>query len=329
MPVVNRHPPDMTSEADLLVVGGGPAGVTAAVQARQLGARGHLARGRPGRRHQPQPGTRTGAHPGPLGQTGPRLVVVVNLRARRTSSASPISKRSWPTAIGWLATPSRRSIWPTSCAATASTLSSILAPSISPIPTRSPPVTVAPGGPSASSWPSEDMPDAWPSREANWPLPTVTCRACHALPAAAAVVGAADTGCQIASILGRSRHPSQPVRSQSSNRAARRPVSISVELERAFQRQGIETHTNTVVNSIRSQQDQLVVEHTSSSQGAETVVDAVFFAVGWPPNIEHLGLEAAGIRPNHRESRSTPTCAPKSITSSLQATSTDDPCWSK
>ena len=75
---------------------------------------------------------------------------------------------------------------------------------------------------------------------------------------------------------------------------------ISLELERAFVRQGIETHTNTYVNSIRPQENQLVVEHTGASQMVGTVVDGVFFAVGWPPNVEHLGLEAAGIRPQRQ-----------------------------
>jgi pyruvate/2-oxoglutarate dehydrogenase complex dihydrolipoamide dehydrogenase (E3) component len=74
-------------------------------------------------------------------------------------------------------------------------------------------------------------------------------------------------------------------------------TSVSTELNRAFQRQGIETHINTTVTALRPRQNQVVVEHRSASSSAENIVDAVFFAVGWPPNLEHLALNAAGITP--------------------------------
>ena len=40
-----------------------------------------------------------------------------------------------------------------------------------------------------------------------------------------------------------------------------------------------------------------MVKHVTSDATAETPVDAVFFAVGWPPNVGQLALEVAGIRP--------------------------------
>jgi pyruvate/2-oxoglutarate dehydrogenase complex dihydrolipoamide dehydrogenase (E3) component len=120
-------------------------------------------------------------------------------------------------------------------------------------------------------------------------------RALTTLPAAAAVVGAADTGCQIGSILA-DLGTRVSLFEASPSIVPNGDPGISFDLERAFQRQGIETHTSTIVNAIRVREDQLVVEHTGPSGIGGTVVDAVFFAVGWPPNTEQLGLESAGIQ---------------------------------
>ena len=38
-----------------------------------------------------------------------------------------------------------------------------------------------------------------------------------------------------------------------------------------------------------------MVEHGASGSTTETDVDAVFFVVGWPPNVGQLGLGVAGI----------------------------------
>ena len=119
-------------------------------------------------------------------------------------------------------------------------------------------------------------------------------RTLKALPAETAIIGAADTGCQIASILADlgsrvSLFEAGPVIVPHAD------LSISTELDRAFQRKGIQTHTNTVVTALRPVDGRIMVEHATSGARTETAVDAVFFAVGWPPNIEQLGLDAAGI----------------------------------
>ena len=165
-----RTPPGMTSEVDLLVVGGGPAGVTAAIQARQLGAhrspcssptRSAAPTSTGGRgRCAPWPARPDSHTTGRRGQPSGSKGLLRNLTSRQ----------SWPTAIGLPATPSRRNIWPTSCAAKRDRPRR--APRLRPFhrslhdhrPRRS-----ALGGPGASSWPSEDTPDAWPSTGANWP----------------------------------------------------------------------------------------------------------------------------------------------------------------
>jgi pyruvate/2-oxoglutarate dehydrogenase complex dihydrolipoamide dehydrogenase (E3) component len=119
-------------------------------------------------------------------------------------------------------------------------------------------------------------------------------RTLKVLPAATAVVGAADTGCQIASILA-DLGSRVSLFEASPAIVSHADISVSTELERAFQRKGIRTHTNTVVTALRRSQDRITVEHTTSASSEETTVDAVFFAVGWPPNIEQLALDAAGI----------------------------------
>ncbi len=129
-------------------------------------------------------------------------------------------------------------------------------------------------------------------------------RSLAALPPTVAVIGAADTGCQIASIL------SDLGSGVSLFEAGQRIVphadtSVSSGLEQAFRAKGITTHTETEVTALRPHGNRVVVEHRCSRSGgetvvqpqtsSETVVDAVFFAVGWPPNLEHLALDAAGV----------------------------------
>ena len=119
-------------------------------------------------------------------------------------------------------------------------------------------------------------------------------RSLKALPESVAVIGAADTGCQIASILADlGSHVS--LFEAGPTLVPHADQSISTELNRAFQHKGIQTHTNTVVTALRSIGDEVIVEHSASDATAQIAVGAVFFAVGWPPNTEQLALEAAGI----------------------------------
>jgi pyruvate/2-oxoglutarate dehydrogenase complex dihydrolipoamide dehydrogenase (E3) component len=120
-----------------------------------------------------------------------------------------------------------------------------------------------------------------------------------ALPAAAAVIGAADTGCQIASILA-DLGVSVALFEAGPTLLPNADASISAELDRMFSRRGIRTHTATLVVALHRHGDRITVEHRAASAPsspngtAETTVDAVFFAVGWPGNVD-LSLEIAGI----------------------------------
>ena len=118
------------------------------------------------------------------------------------------------------------------------------------------------------------------------------------LPAATAIVGAADTGCQIASILA-DLGSQISLFEAGSVLVPHADLSISIDLDRAFEHKGIQTHTNTVVTALHPVDGRVVVEYSTNGAIATTTVDAVFFAVGWPPNVEELALDVAGITPDH------------------------------
>jgi pyruvate/2-oxoglutarate dehydrogenase complex dihydrolipoamide dehydrogenase (E3) component len=119
-------------------------------------------------------------------------------------------------------------------------------------------------------------------------------RTLRTLPATAAVVGAADTGCQIASIL------ADLGTEVSLFEAGAVPLpgadaSLSVALARAFQDRGIALHVDAFVEALQRTDERITVQYRSGSSAARTTVDAVFFAVGWPANIDELALEIAGV----------------------------------
>ena len=75
--------------------------------------------------------------------------------------------------------------------------------------------------------------------------------------------------------------------------------SVSAELERAFRARGMEVRTDTVVEALSRESAGIRIDHRGGSATAHAVVDAVFFAVGWPASISQLRLETAGVRTGH------------------------------
>jgi pyruvate/2-oxoglutarate dehydrogenase complex dihydrolipoamide dehydrogenase (E3) component len=115
------------------------------------------------------------------------------------------------------------------------------------------------------------------------------------LPRRVAVVGGADTGCQIASILadfgsGVELFEAGPRLLPSADR------SISASLREAFERRGIAVHAPDLVEELQAHDGAVRLRHRSGTSHAHTDVGAVFFAVGWRGNLGSLGLEAAGVR---------------------------------
>jgi pyruvate/2-oxoglutarate dehydrogenase complex dihydrolipoamide dehydrogenase (E3) component len=115
-----------------------------------------------------------------------------------------------------------------------------------------------------------------------------------ALPAQAAVVGGADTGCQIASILDDLGVTVSLFEAAPTLLPAADPA-VSVALGDAFRAQGMNVFTGTLVDSLRVQGGAVRVDYRTGPVSGQIVADAVFFAVGWPANLSSLALDAAGV----------------------------------
>ncbi len=119
-------------------------------------------------------------------------------------------------------------------------------------------------------------------------------RSVKALPQEVAVVGGADTGCQIASILA-DLGAQVWLFEADGTLVPTADVTVSTELGRAFEARGIMVQTDTLVQALESKGDRVRLRYLASSSIHEASFDAVFVAVGWPANIEDLALDAAGI----------------------------------
>jgi pyruvate/2-oxoglutarate dehydrogenase complex dihydrolipoamide dehydrogenase (E3) component len=114
------------------------------------------------------------------------------------------------------------------------------------------------------------------------------------LPRRIAVVGGADTGCQIASIfddLGATvtLFEAGPVIVPAAD------ASVSAELIRAFRARDMNVRTDTLVEALGADGGAIRVDYRSGPAPAHMMADAVFFAVGWPASLSRLALEAAGV----------------------------------
>ena len=117
------------------------------------------------------------------------------------------------------------------------------------------------------------------------------------LPERVTVVGGSATGCQLASILidfgakvdiiefaDRLTPPSD--------------VDISRRLEEAFTSRGMNVLTRTGCESITKENGQLKVTYKNNDQTDTLMTDAVFLMVGWPADLDGLNLDATDIKLN-------------------------------
>jgi pyruvate/2-oxoglutarate dehydrogenase complex dihydrolipoamide dehydrogenase (E3) component len=115
------------------------------------------------------------------------------------------------------------------------------------------------------------------------------------LPGRVAVVGGADTGCQIASIFADfgaavTVFEGGPVLVPAADPA------VSAEMSRAFTARGITVATDTLVESLDQDGERISVAYRGNAGANRMTADAVFFAVGWPANLGRLNLDAAGVQ---------------------------------
>ena len=153
-------------------------------------------------------------------------------------------------------------------------------------------------------------------------------RGLKVLPQYAAVIGAADTGCQMASIfadfgINVLLLESAPVILPAAD------ANVSSGLQEAFESRGMDVRTGARVESLERNGDEVAISISRGGALERERTDAVFAAVGWPASVEDLDLGAAGVPTTATPSRSMITCGPMWSTFSPQATSTAVPSWSR
>ena len=115
----------------------------------------------------------------------------------------------------------------------------------------------------------------------------------QAVPASVAVVGGADTGCQLASILA-DFGATVSLLEGSPRLVPRSDSDLSEGLRDSFRNRGIDVHTEPWSSGWTRRQR----GHHSLPHGAGRFagrVDVVFFAVGWPGNADESGRSAIGL----------------------------------
>ena len=119
-------------------------------------------------------------------------------------------------------------------------------------------------------------------------------RSLTSLPDRVCVIGAADTGCQLTSIL--ADFGCEVTLIEYAPRIVpRADVDVSVALEHAFRARGIEVITSAAVHQLEALQPGVRVLYRVGDESRTVDVDAAFFAVGWPGNADLVDAAAAGV----------------------------------
>jgi pyruvate/2-oxoglutarate dehydrogenase complex dihydrolipoamide dehydrogenase (E3) component len=283
----------MNADTSVLVVGGGPAGTTAALQATELGARVTLLEaGQVG-------GTSLNRGPAPV-----RTLARAARLARDWSSWSSFGLRGAapvPDLAAVLANSDRVARYAHDKKDVAGHLRKHgidLIENLGPVSFTGPNSMTADDG---RDWSADTIILAVGGHAARPRIPGAALGLTYedipsltSLPERVAVIGGADTGCQIASIFGDfgaavTVFEGGPVLVPSAD------LSVSEELGRAFANRGMTVLTDTLVEALDQARDGITIEYRSGPATSRMVADAVFFAVGWPANLSQLELDAAGV----------------------------------
>jgi pyruvate/2-oxoglutarate dehydrogenase complex dihydrolipoamide dehydrogenase (E3) component len=119
------------------------------------------------------------------------------------------------------------------------------------------------------------------------------------VPSSVAIIGAAATGCQLASIF--HAFGAEVHLFEISNRILHiEDETVSLEMQTAFARRGITIHTNIAgVDRIEKRGNAKILHYRDQDEEQTLETTAVIFAVGWVGNLDDLNLDAAGVQPNH------------------------------
>jgi pyruvate/2-oxoglutarate dehydrogenase complex dihydrolipoamide dehydrogenase (E3) component len=283
----------MNADISVLVVGGGPAGVTAAVQARELGARVIMLEA------QQVGGTSLNRGPAPV-----RTLARAARLARDWSSWSsyglqgPPPVPDLPAVLANTERVARHAHVKKDMAGQLRRLGIELVEDAGPVRFTGPRSIAADDG---RAWSADRVILAVGGHAARLPIPG----AGHALtyedipsltslPRRVAIIGGADTGCQIASIFG-DLGAAVTVFEARPTLIPAADLSVSVELRRAFAARGMTVATDTLVDGLAPVDGGISISYRGREGPGRMVADAVFFAAGWPANLDHLNLDAAGV----------------------------------
>jgi len=283
----------MTGDTTVLVVGGGPAGITAALQASELGAQvTMLEAGQVG-------GTSLNHGPAPV-----RTLARAARLARDWSSWASFGLRGpapVPDLPAVLANSDRVARYAHEKKDVAGHLRRHgvdLTEGLGPVSFSGPNSMAADDG---RTWSADRIILAVGGHAARPPIPGAALGLTYedipsltSLPERVAVIGGADTGCQIASIfddfgVAVTVFEAGPVLVPSAD------ASVSAELGRAFANRGMTVLTDTFVEALEQADAGIAIEYRNGPATDRTVVDVVLFAVGWPANLSQLNLDAAGV----------------------------------
>ena len=283
-----------TTDASVLVVGGGPAGVTAAMQASELGARVTLLEAAQ------VGGTSLNSGPAPV-----RTLARAARLARDWSSWAAFGLTGPPPVpdlSAVLANSQRVARYAHEKKDLAGTIRRHgidLIEDLGPVSFTGPHTIAADSG---RTWTADSIIVAVGGHAARLPIPGADLALTYEdipslknLPGRVAVIGGADTGCQIASIfddfgVAVTLFEGGPILVPSADK------DVSTELGRAFRDQGMTVATSTLVTGLHRAGESIRIDHRCGQTLGSTLADAVFFAVGWPASISKLNLEAAGVR---------------------------------
>lgn len=115
------------------------------------------------------------------------------------------------------------------------------------------------------------------------------------LPRRVAVIGAGNTGAQLVTIF--NAFGSEVLLLEVAPRIlAQTDVDVSAHVAKAFREQGVRVEVGIDgVDALERTGDGIRLSWRSGGRGDDAVVDAVVMCAGWPAAVEDLGLDAAGI----------------------------------
>jgi pyruvate/2-oxoglutarate dehydrogenase complex dihydrolipoamide dehydrogenase (E3) component len=123
-------------------------------------------------------------------------------------------------------------------------------------------------------------------------------RSLTALPDHVCVIGAADTGCQLTSILA-DFGCRVSLLEYAPRILPRADQDVSDALEQAFRARGIEIATSASAERLEPLESGVGVVYRTGDDIRRLEADAAFFAVGWPSNADRINTDAAGVAVDH------------------------------